>query len=70
MKEVFRRRSSKKKQRERPPGSSDGGEPPVPHVVGQRRQVYVNFPLPREQVDQRGVPLVRYKRNKVRTSSE
>ena len=70
MKEVFRRRSSKKKQREASLGSSDGGEPPVPHAVGQRRQVYVNFPLPREQVDQRGEPLVRYKRNKVRTSSE
>lgn len=70
MKEVFRRRSSKKKQRAGLPGSSDGGEPPVPRVVGQRRQVYVNFPLPREQVDPRGEPLVQYQRNKVRTSSE
>lgn len=70
MKEVFRRRSSKKKQRGGVSGSSDGGEPPVPPVVGQRRQVYVNFPLPRELVDQHGEPLIQYKRNKVRTSSE
>ena len=70
MKEVFHRRLSKKKQREASPGSSDRGEPLIPHAVGQRRQVYVKFPLPREQVDQHGEPLVRYKRNKVCTSSE
>ncbi|KZT71083.1 phospholipid-translocating P-type ATPase [Daedalea quercina L-15889] len=69
MKGVFHRRSTKKKQQR--PGSqesSDAGEASVPHATGPRRKVYVNHPLPREEVDRRGEPLVRYKRNKVRTS--
>jgi phospholipid-translocating ATPase len=36
---------------------------------GKRRNVYVNTPLPRAEVDSKGDPLVRYPRNKVRTTS-
>jgi phospholipid-translocating ATPase len=37
---------------------------------GKRRNVYVNTPLPRGELDSSGDPLVRYPRNKVRTTSE
>lgn len=40
------------------------------HIPGQRRNVHVNVPLTPMELDQRGQPLVRYARNKVRTSSE
>lgn len=39
------------------------GKTPLP-----RRTVYVNLPLPMDQVDKSGEPRVRYARNKVRTS--
>lgn len=39
-------------------------------IPGLRRNVYVNTPLSAMEVDQHGQPLVRYPRNKVRTSSE
>ncbi|KAF9223068.1 phospholipid-translocating P-type ATPase [Gyrodon lividus] len=39
-----------------------------PQVPGERRNVYVNFPLSAMEVDQYGEPLARYARNKVRTS--
>ncbi|KAH9837972.1 phospholipid-translocating P-type ATPase [Rhodofomes roseus] len=67
MKGVFHRRSQKKEQQRRA-SKEPSGEASVPHVTGSRRKVYVNCPLSREDVDQRGEPLVRYKRNKVRTS--
>ncbi|KAJ7724330.1 phospholipid-transporting ATPase 1 [Mycena maculata] len=35
---------------------------------GRRRNVYVNTPLPRGEVDSKGDPLVRYPRNKVRST--
>ncbi|KAJ7793142.1 hypothetical protein B0H14DRAFT_3889495, partial [Mycena olivaceomarginata] len=35
---------------------------------GKRRNVYVNTPLPRGELDSSGDPLVRYPRNKVRTT--
>ncbi|KAG8221446.1 hypothetical protein J3R82DRAFT_1642 [Butyriboletus roseoflavus] len=39
-----------------------------PRITGQRRNIYVNTPLSAMEVDQNGQPLVRYARNKVRTS--
>lgn len=39
-------------------------------IRGRRRNIYVNFPLSAMEVDHRGEPLVRFVRNKVRTSSE
>ncbi|KAJ7489061.1 phospholipid-transporting ATPase 1 [Mycena latifolia] len=41
-------------------------KPNVPE--GRRRNVYVNTPLPRGEVDGNGDPFVRYPRNKVRTT--
>src|SRR5262245_58446433 len=38
-------------------------------ITGKRRNIYVNTPLPTMEMD-RGEPIVRYPRNKVRTSSE
>lgn len=47
------------------------GEPSAPSTVvpGERRNVYVNHPLTAVEVDQHGEPVVRYQRNKVRTTS-
>ena len=39
-------------------------------ITGQRRNIYTNTPLSAMEVDHNGQPLVRYARNKVRTSSE
>ena len=39
-------------------------------IPGKRRNVYVNQPLSAIEVDQHGEPIARYKRNKVRTTSE
>lgn len=39
-------------------------------VPGARRNVYVNYSLSAMEVDHDGEPLVRYVRNKVRTTSE
>ena len=41
-----------------------------PVIPGQRRTIYVNRPLPMSEVDSKNEPLVRYPRNKVRTTSE
>lgn len=67
----FRRGSDKKRavKNEAPkeaPAESTAAAP----VTGRRRNVYVNMPLPAEEVDTHGEPVVRYHRNKVRTSSE
>jgi phospholipid-translocating ATPase len=48
--------------------------PPEPapvsrEIPGERRNVYVNYPLSAMEVDQNGDPRVRYVRNKVRTTS-
>ncbi|KAG9014558.1 hypothetical protein FRB93_013683 [Tulasnella sp. JGI-2019a] len=40
----------------------------APHSHGSRRNVYVNVPLPPEEKDLDGDPIVSYVRNKVRTS--
>jgi len=60
----FRRGSDKK----RPP--PDSVAPPAPAIPGQRRTIHVNRPLPMSEVDSKNEPLVRYPRNKVRTTSE
>lgn len=44
--------------------------PSGPQIPGLRRNIYINTPLSAMEVDQSGQPLVRYARNKVRTSSE
>ncbi|CAL1710461.1 unnamed protein product [Somion occarium] len=40
----------------------------APPVTGLRRNIYVNMPLPPDEVNREGEPIVRYVRNKVRTS--
>ncbi|PCH37130.1 phospholipid-translocating P-type ATPase [Wolfiporia cocos MD-104 SS10] len=64
----FHRISQKKKKRDSEPSQAEGNNAPAPQVAGVRRKIYVNCPLPREDLDSRGEPLVRYARNKVRTS--
>ena len=61
---LFRRASGKKRPAE------DSVAPAAPVVPGQRRTIYVNRPLPMSDVDSKNEPLVRYPRNKVRTTSE
>ncbi|KAJ7779112.1 phospholipid-transporting ATPase 1 [Mycena metata] len=56
----FRRRGEKERERK-----LEGG---APRPEGRRRNVYVNTPLPRGEVDAGGDPVVRYPRNKVRTT--
>ncbi|KAI0635354.1 phospholipid-translocating P-type ATPase [Trametes polyzona] len=41
---------------------------PAAHIPGVRRNIYVNYALPLDEVDNNGDPIVRYVRNKVRTS--
>jgi phospholipid-translocating ATPase len=38
-------------------------------IPGQRRNIYVNMPLTASELDQDNQPIVRYPRNKVRTTS-
>lgn len=45
-------------------------EPAPSQPTGQRRNVYINQGLPQSETRSNGDPLVRYVRNKVRTSSE
>ena len=47
----------------------DDGERGKKKVKTPRRNVYVNVPLPSNERDARGEPLVRYVRNKVKTTS-
>jgi len=60
----FRRGSGKKRP------AQDSVSPAAPVIPGQRRTIYVNRPLPMSEVDSKNEPLVRYPRNKVRTTSE
>lgn len=66
-KSSFFRRGSHKK-----PPAQDSVSPTLtgPVIPGQRRTIYVNRPLPISEVDSNNEPLVRYPRNKVRTTSE
>ncbi|KAI0320024.1 phospholipid-translocating P-type ATPase [Amylostereum chailletii] len=43
-------------------------DPKTPQITGIRRNIYVNTPLTAMEVDRDGEPIVRYLRNKVRTS--
>lgn len=61
----FFRRTTEQK---RPSSARDG--PPSTEVPGERRNVYVNFPLSHAELDGHGEPTVRYERNKVRTTSK
>ena len=72
-----RRKSVRKKgsrffRRDKKKSETADPEPPTstPHISGRRRNVYVNSTLPLDEVDHNGEPIVRYARNKVRTSSE
>lgn len=56
----------KRKPDERPESTADV---PKPVIEGQRRNIYVNVPLPPSELNQHGEPTARYARNKVRTSS-
>ena len=67
----FRRGTDKKRVKDptvSEPPPTDSGGPAAP--TGPRRNVYVNAPLPHSELDSHGEPIVRYARNKVRTSSE
>jgi phospholipid-translocating ATPase len=46
----------------------DTGSSKVP--VGRRRNIYVNLPLPANELNASGEPIVHYTRNKVRTTSK
>lgn len=50
--------------------SETSADPPRPEVKGARRNVYVNQTPSAMEVDRNGEPIVRYVRNKVKTSSE
>lgn len=62
----FRNRGAKR------PKSADStaSEAPRPEVKGYRRNIYVNQRPSAMELDRDGEPLVRYVRNKVKTSSE
>jgi phospholipid-translocating ATPase len=60
----FRGKSVKKKQ------ETVTESVPSTEIPGNRRKVYVNYPLSAMEVDGHGEPLVRFVRNKVRTTSE
>ncbi|OBZ77329.1 Phospholipid-transporting ATPase DNF1 [Grifola frondosa] len=65
-KRSFFRRGTEKRRSE--PAESKEEAAAVPHATGVRRNVYVNYPLPLDEVNDHGEPMVRYVRNKVRTS--
>lgn len=46
--------------------------PPKPgfKTVGKRRNIYVNLPLPPNELNASGEPILRFTRNKVRTTSK
>lgn len=70
------RRSARKKRSlffrkdKRPKTADSDATTSGPQIPGLRRNVYINTPLSAAEVDQHGQPLVRYARNKVRTSSK
>ncbi|KAG2123558.1 hypothetical protein BD769DRAFT_1470822 [Suillus cothurnatus] len=75
---AHKRRSASKKRSLKPktsePGpstaqSTESPSAPQSRIPGARRNIYVNQPLSAMESDQHGEPLVRYARNKVRTSS-
>ncbi|KAK0471166.1 phospholipid-transporting ATPase 1 [Armillaria novae-zelandiae] len=62
----FFRKSAEKKKPEPTPVDAA----PSTEIPGERRNVYVNYPLGVLEVDVHGEPIARYERNKVRTTSE
>lgn len=64
---LFRRGTAKKRPTQDSVASVASVSPIIP---GHRRTIYVNRPLPMSEVDSKNEPLVRYPRNKVRTTSE
>lgn len=56
-----------------PPANAEEGQSGEPSqakpILGKRRNIYINVPLRPEEVDQNGEPIIRFVRNKVRTSS-
>ncbi|KZT06691.1 phospholipid-translocating P-type ATPase [Laetiporus sulphureus 93-53] len=69
-KAFLKRLSQKRKTRMPvvPEAEAEEGEVKAPQISGPRRKVFVNMALPRDEVDSKGEPIVRYARNKVRTS--
>lgn len=73
IKRLFSSRSKdkRKEKSDRDEGArGDAQTQPATIINGQRRNVYVNMSLPPSERDAHGEPLVRYVRNKVRTSSK
>jgi len=64
----FRSKSAKYLDREKTYASAPNG--PSVQISGERRNVYVNMPLSAAEVDRHGEPILRYARNKVKTTSE
>ena len=64
----FRSKLSKHQERERP--SIPAPAPSPSQISGNRRNIYLNMPLTAMEVDRNGEPVVRYARNKVKTTSE
>lgn len=64
----FRSKLSKHQERERP--SIPIPAPSPAHISGNRRNIYFNTPLTAMEVDRQGEPVVRYARNKVKTTSK
>jgi phospholipid-translocating ATPase len=67
---VQSRKSTRKSSGQGRQSSQTTGEGASKEVPGLRRNVYVNTPLAMDELDPKGEPIVRYVRNKVRTSSE
>lgn len=66
----FRRGTDKKRVKDPVISETTSESNAAPPVHGLRRNIYVNMPLPQDELDSHGEPIVRYVRNKVRTSSE
>ena len=60
---------SKDKKKASPDGLDVQAPGAATAPVGKRRNIYVNMPLPPDERDSRSDPIVRYVRNKVRTTS-
>lgn len=69
---LFRNKSKEKKKADEfeADDTPAEGQRSTAQIVGQRRNIYVNAPLSPPEKDELGEPLVRYVRNKVRTTSK
>ncbi len=75
IKRLFSSSRGKDKQKERSENGDEDAQggtqtQPATIITGHRRNVYVNVPLAPSERDAHGEPIVRYVRNKVRTSSK